>query len=134
MNDNRSEPSMCGRRVLVVEDELLVRMELEAFLDQKGIEVVGPTASAKAALHLLAFEDIDAAVIDLNLRGELSTPLAAALAERGIPFVVVSGYRAEDYRYPPLDTAEWISKPVEDEALLRALRRMFAKSRLESLR
>lgn len=81
-----------GRRILVVEDEMTIVMLIEDALLELGAEVVGPTAHLDVALRLAREERIDAAVLDLNIRGGNSYPLADILAERGIPFVFCSGY------------------------------------------
>lgn len=87
-------------RVLVVEDEMLVAIAIEDILADSHYAVVGPVGTLGAAMALLDRDDaIDAAVIDLNLDGESALPLADALAERGIPFVVCTGYG--DARLPP---------------------------------
>jgi DNA-binding NtrC family response regulator len=87
-------------RVLLVEDEMLVAMAMEDILAEANGEVVGPVGTLEGALALLEQDDaIDAAVIDLNLDRQSSLPLADALAERGIPFIVFTGYG--DVRLPP---------------------------------
>lgn len=85
-----------GRRVLVVEDEIFVAMMLEGMLDELGCEVVGPVAGVAQALAIIhAAGPIDAAVLDVNLNGQKSYPVADALAARGVPFVFSTGYRKE---------------------------------------
>ena len=74
---------LTGRRVLVVEDEALVAMLVEDALLDAGAAVVGPAATVTEALSLLTKETPDVAVLDLNLAGETSTPVADALALRG---------------------------------------------------
>lgn len=80
------------RKVLVVEDEALVAMLVEDALLDAGFAVIGPAATVEEALHLLGQEKPDAVVLDLNLAGETSTPIADVLAERGIPYVIATGY------------------------------------------
>jgi len=81
-----------GRRVLVVEDEVLVAWLLEDMLADLGCAVVGPAVSVKQALAMIDAEAIDVAVLDVNLNGQLSYPIADALAARGVPFVFSTGY------------------------------------------
>jgi CheY-like chemotaxis protein len=76
----------------VVEDEMLVAWLLEDMLGDLGCVVVGPAASVTQALTMLDAEAIDAAVLDLNLNGERSFPVADALAARGVPFAFSTGY------------------------------------------
>ena len=83
-----------GRLVLVVEDEFLIAMHLELLLQQHGWRVLGPAATVAEALRLLSGQTPDVALLDLNLRGELATPVAEELQARGVPFVLVSAYGA----------------------------------------
>jgi DNA-binding response OmpR family regulator len=82
------------RRILVVEDEALVAMLVEDALVDAGFAVLGPARSVAQALEMLNAETPDAAVLDLNLGGENSLSVADALAARGIPFLVATGYGA----------------------------------------
>lgn len=81
-----------GRRVLVVEDEMIIMMVIEELLVELGAEVVGPAAYLDVALKLAKEAPIDAAVLDINIRGGNSYSVADILADRGIPFVLCSGY------------------------------------------
>ena len=83
-----------GRKVLIVEDEALVAMLVEDALLDTGFAVIGPAATVEEALALLEREAPDAVVLDLNLAGETSTPVADWLAARGIPYVIATGYGA----------------------------------------
>ena len=81
-----------GRRVLVVEDEMTIVLVIEETLVGLGAEVVGPAARLDMALQLAREAKIDAAILDVNIRGGTSYPVADILAERAIPFVFCSGY------------------------------------------
>lgn len=81
-----------GRKVLVVEDEIMVAWLLEDLLADLGYAIVGPAARVNQALTMIETEAIDVAVLDVNLNGEMSYPIADALAARGVPFVFVTGY------------------------------------------
>lgn len=84
---------MAAKRVLVLDDEMLVAMMLEDMLMDLGYEVAGPFANLEDALGCASTERLDGAILDLNLgRGVLSTPVADALRERGVPFVLATGY------------------------------------------
>jgi len=90
-------PSAAGdltdRQILVVEDEYFIAEDIAQALRQRGATVVGPTGDANEAIALLASgRRIDAAVIDVNLRGESAFPLAAILRSRGVPFMFATGY------------------------------------------
>jgi DNA-binding response OmpR family regulator len=87
-----NSPSTRGRRILVVEDEYLLASALAEWLELMDMSVVGPAASIADALSLIARENIDFAIVDVNLRGTMSFPVAEALAARGVPFVFASGY------------------------------------------
>ena len=84
--------SFTGRSVLVVEDEVIVAWLLEDMLADLGCAVVGPAANVNQALAMIDAAAIDVAVLDVNLNGEMSYPIADALAARGVPFVFVTGY------------------------------------------
>lgn len=107
-----------GQRVLVVEDEALVAMELTRVLTAAGAEVVGPAGAIEEALDLLDGHAIDRALLDVNLGGRLITPVARALAGRRIPFVYLTGYQE-----PDVDGGPILRKPVATSALLGALAR-----------
>ncbi|KLJ01321.1 response regulator [Luteimonas sp. FCS-9] len=80
-------------RVLVAEDEYMLAMHLHDGLCARGFAVVGPVATLDAALALVEREpDLDAAILDVNLDGEKSYPLARRLRQTGVPFVFASGY------------------------------------------
>lgn len=117
-----------GRRVLVVEDETLVAMEFENLLQQQGCVVLGPAPRVNRALTLLDRERPDAAVVDLNLKGELATPVAAALSAQGVPFVLVTGYGELQSREPELQDAPRVDKPVHHRELLRVLAQVLESS------
>ncbi len=96
--------ALAGKRVLIVEDELLVALMLEDFLGDFGCDVVGPCGTVENALEAVRTEALDLAVLDVNLGGERVYPVAEALAERHIPFLFLSGY-GED-AIPP-GHADW---------------------------
>jgi CheY-like chemotaxis protein len=109
-----------GLRVLVVEDEMIIAEMIEMTLLDVGAEVVGPVARLDAAMRLAAEESIDAAVLDINIRGGSSYGVADILAERDIPFVLCSGYGnwalEERYRDRPR-----LTKPYTMQCLVAAL-------------
>jgi DNA-binding NtrC family response regulator len=81
-----------GRRILVVEDEAMVSMMLVDILTSAGGVVIGPAGSTKKALALIEQETIHCAILDVKLTDGMSVPVAEALAARGIPYVIASGY------------------------------------------
>lgn len=107
-----------GRRFLIVEDEPLVALVLTGALEDADATVVGTAASVDEALEFIAAEAIDAAILDCNLRGQSVDEVAAALTERGIPFVFVSGYGRGGLP-PSFDAAPVLGKPFTQTELLR---------------
>lgn len=99
----RHEPSLDGLRVLVVEDEMLIAMDLENALEEAGANVVGLAATLDRALILAERELPDAAVLDVDLKGQDVFPVADALLARGVPFLFHTGHATREslqVRYP----------------------------------
>ncbi len=111
------------RKVLVVEDEALVAMLVEDALVDAGFGVMGPAATVDEAMALLSRERPDAVVLDLNLAGETSTPVADVLAERGIPYVIATGYGASGLPAGHQD-AMVLAKPYDPAELTTMLGRL----------
>lgn len=109
-----------GKRLLVVEDEPLLAMELEAELQSLGFSVVGPALTIKDARRLIADEEVDAALLDVNLAGETSGELAERLQEKVVPFAFLTGYGREGLPSGFQD-AEIIPKPVVQARLIAAI-------------
>ena len=81
-----------AKQILIVEDEPLIAMMLEDFLDVLEQGVAGSVDTVAGALERVGLGDVDAAILDVNLRGgEKSTPIAEALADAGVPFVFATG-------------------------------------------
>jgi CheY-like chemotaxis protein len=110
-----------GLRVLVVEDDYLVAQVLIELLEDAGAVVVGPVGWVDEALALIADRTnrFDGAVLDVNLHGSKSYPIADALAARSIKFIFATGYSAEaldePYRHCPR-----CEKPFDQSALIAA--------------
>jgi CheY-like chemotaxis protein len=84
-------------RILVLEDEPLIAMMLQGWLEEIGCETIGPAHSVQSALDLLQGATLDGALLDVSLRdGEKCYPVASALRDRRVPFAFVTGYVAED--------------------------------------
>ena len=84
-----------GLQIMVVEDELLVAMLIEDTLLAEGCDVIGPFSTLVDAIREAGEQALDAAVLDVNLRGERVYPAAEILAARGIPFLLLSGYGSD---------------------------------------
>jgi DNA-binding response OmpR family regulator len=117
---------MPARRVLVVEDELLVALDIESIVTEAGMVVIGPASTAAEALRLIDTTTFDAALIDANLNGEPIDEVAAALGERTIPFAYVTGYGRESL--PAAHPAPIVTKPFDAAQLLAAVRQLLATS------
>jgi DNA-binding response OmpR family regulator len=114
---------LAGKRILVVEDEALVAMFVEDILFELSAEVIGPALSMERALAVAATEQIDAALLDVNIRGSPIDPVADLLRSRGVPMVFATGYgHSASVRVRGLPIVE---KPYTRDlicnALLRAL-------------
>jgi DNA-binding response OmpR family regulator len=115
------EGAIMSPRVLVVEDEFFIAFDISQQLADKGFEVVGPAPSVSKALKLVAEPGCDVAILDVNLGGETSEAVAHKLQESRKPFVVLSGYSAED-KLPWFGSAPVLPKPLRMEDLVAALR------------
>jgi DNA-binding response OmpR family regulator len=111
---------LADRRVLIVEDETLLALDLEMTLAECGCHVVGPVGSVAAAIEAVALGPPDMAVLDLNLNGESAVPIADALVERGVPFVFVTGHDRDHLPERHRDAAI-VGKPHRPADLLREL-------------
>ena len=111
-----SEAAQALPRVLVVEDEYLIRMLLEDMLSELGYELAAAVGSIAEASELAANADFNVAILDVNLDGAEIYPVADILARRGLPFVFVTGYGeaslSENYRGRPA-----LQKPFQSEQL-----------------
>jgi CheY-like chemotaxis protein len=112
-------PSGC--RVLVVEDEMLVLMNIEDMLADLGCEHVSAAANINQALALIHSQAFDVAMVDVNLDGSNSYPVADALVAHGVPFTFSTGYSGQSiedaYRDRPV-----LRKPYRNAELVEALR------------
>jgi DNA-binding response OmpR family regulator len=118
-----AEPRTAPARILVVEDESLIRMLLEDMLADLGYEVSATAATVEAARQLAASATFDAAILDVNLEGEEVFPVAEILASRNLPFVFASGYGHAALPEPFRDRPA-LQKPFQGaqlEAALKAL-------------
>jgi len=106
--------------VLIVEDDIMLGLAIGLCVEEAGYAVAAVAPSVEAALAALGRQTIDAALLDINLHGELVFPVANALAERGVPFVFVTAQSPdtipETHRGRPV-----VPKPYYDGALCAAL-------------
>ena len=109
-------------RVLVVEDEALIAIDIAQNLTDAGFEVVGPATSVARALRLIGEEGCDVGVLDFNLREETAEPIAHELRARGTPFIFLSGVSREMLP-TSIEDAVLLPKPVHPATLAAALHR-----------
>jgi CheY-like chemotaxis protein len=114
------ENSGAGKRILVVEDELMIRMLLQDMLDDLGHTLAGEAGRIDEALTLAKHGEFDLAILDVNLNGQPISPVVEVLLARGLPFVFATGYGQrgvpEPYRHSPT-----LQKPFQADALARAI-------------
>ena len=110
-----------GRRVLVVEDDFLVSLTTVDFLESIGCEVVGPAARLATAFELAQSESLDAAVLDINIAGDMVWPVAEVLWRRGVPFIFLSAHPRLSEIPIPFAAVPRLEKPLEKNRLLRHL-------------
>jgi CheY-like chemotaxis protein len=109
-----------GRRILVVEDEFLIRMLLEDMLTDLGYELVGVAGRVDEATELAQTKDFDLAILDVNLDGHDVYPVAELIGKRGLPYMFVTGYGGrglpDQYRDRPT-----LQKPFQLDELKKML-------------
>jgi two-component sensor histidine kinase/CheY-like chemotaxis protein len=111
-----AERHVAGNRLLLVEDEALTGMMMSEMLTELGFDVIGPFGRVADAIEAVGREDFHAAVLDVNLDGEMVYPVADAVAARGLPFVFITGYGSEgiDGRFAQVPV---LQKPIERQML-----------------
>lgn len=116
-----------GLRVLLVEDEFLVALDLEQTLRDAGCAIEGPIGDLASALRAVEEGSFDLALLDVNLGGQPVTAVADALAKRSVPMVFCTGYQAARLpeRYPGVAT---LMKPFQGADVVAALRRAAGRS------
>lgn len=124
MDQTTRESTLAGRRILVVEDMAMVAQEIEFILNRMDCGVIGPAANLDSAVNLVDSNDVDGVILDINLQGVASFPIADVLEERGIPFLFMTGYGSgsipHQYQHHPR-----LEKPFGHDDLARSLVRMF---------
>jgi len=112
-----------GKRILVVEDEYFIASDLKQALVQYGATVIGPVGDLNKGLSLLDCEPLDAAVLDINLEGSASYPIADLLVENAVPYLFLTGYDGwslpEKYQANPR-----MGKPFTVSAVISAIEQL----------
>lgn len=107
--------------VLIVEDEFLIALDLQAMLEKQGHQVLGPVGRVEQALKLLMRVQPDVAVLDLNLYGQIATPVAERLRELRVPFIIASADASVVNGNAVFAGIKRITKPIQQKHLLSAL-------------
>jgi CheY-like chemotaxis protein len=115
--------SLKERRILIVEDNYFLALEMSTLLKREGAQTIGPAASLRQALKLVRGEILHAAVLDVNLGEGDAYSVARELQARAVPFIFVTGYIE---RHVPFDLRHqiYLEKPVRPEHLIRVLRQI----------
>lgn len=106
--------------IMIADDEAMIAFDIEAALTDNGFNVAGMARDVQQALQLLETDKVDFAILDADLHGESAAPIAARLRAMNIPFVVASGYAADQIDW--LQDARLLQKPINYEQLLSAVR------------
>lgn len=109
-----------GKKVLVVEDEPIIAMDLKMSLGDLGYDVIGPTATADKALELIKDNKPDIAVLDFNIRGGTSEEIALYLIEQGVPVIFLSG-DSDRTNVDHLNACLLLQKPIQFSSLKSVL-------------
>ena len=112
--------SLQGVRVLILEDEYFIADELAHALRAAGGDPVGPVATVAQAEECLARGEVDAAIMDINLRGAMAYDFVERVAATGMPCLIVSGY-GEDALPDSLSNVPRLEKPINASAVMRSL-------------
>lgn len=115
-----------NHRMLIVEDEPLIAIEIEDALIEAEFRIAGVVSSVADAIALIQQGQCEGAVLDANLFGSSSAPIAEALTAQGIPYVVLSGYLSEQLPNA-LQSAPFVTKPLRVQQLQNALNALFPK-------
>lgn len=107
----------------MVEDEALIAFDIVSMLDSLGCDIVGPVARLSDALNIAVNERFDCAILDVNVRGGLITPVAEMLLDRGVPLLLSTGY-SESALPAILASQARLAKPYTTEQLERGLRQL----------
>jgi DNA-binding response OmpR family regulator len=113
-------------RILIVEDEPMIAFTLQDLLVEAGFKVTCVAAKLEKALTLIESAGCDAAIVDANLAGVSASPAAAALAARGLPFIVLSGYSPEQLQ-GAFPAAVFMKKPSRPAKIIQALKSIVYK-------
>ena len=126
LNDHRKA------RILIIEDEPMLVFCLEELLTEAGFEISDVASRLPRALAAIERGMCDAAIVDANLAGVSASPAVLALAARGVPFIVLSGYLPEQHT-SAFSGAHCLQKPCQPELLIKTLRGILPNNSLQEV-
>ena len=112
---------LSGQRILVVEDNYLVASALQQHLEELGCTVVGPVPSLDEGMAMVEDENLTGAILDINIIGGTSAPIAHALRDRGCPFFFITGYTSPRLLPDSLTDCRRLMKPIDETVLERTI-------------
>jgi DNA-binding response OmpR family regulator len=125
---NRFQPDMDGLRILLVEDNFLIASFLQRLLNDWGCQVIGPAPSVTQGRQLASTEQLDGAILDINIVGGDSIPVASVLQQRGCPVIFITGYGSPPGLPPSLTEIKRITKPIDEDVLQELIRAQFVRA------
>jgi DNA-binding response OmpR family regulator len=117
---------LAGRRIMVLEDDLMQALDLSASLSDAGALVLGPVATLDEAAQLVSAGNCDAAILDLRLRDRNATALARRLLTERIPFIVYTGYPDSAFFRSDWPGHELVTKPANIDELIGKIAALIA--------
>tara|TARA_R110002126_G_scaffold6119_18_gene32338 strand:- start:29971 stop:30369 length:399 start_codon:yes stop_codon:yes gene_type:complete len=121
MKPKTQQPDLAGLRVLVVEDNYVLAESMRWALEGYGSVVVGPAPNTARAFELLESSEVDGAILDIDLQGKSSAPIADRLRAAGVPFLFLTGYDGAILLPQHLHDVICLSKPVDPDTLAGTL-------------
>lgn len=115
-------------KILIVEDDFVIGLDMQTLLEAAGIETIGPVGTPQDALHRIAHDQPKAAFVDGNLNGQMAVAVAHGLRERSIPFAFVTGYSRE-HLPPGFNDVPIVRKPFDSIALIETARALLSRQR-----
>jgi len=126
---NETADALQGVRVLIVEDDYLVANSLRSNIESLGCEVVAMAPSVDSARDALSEKLLDGAILDVNIIGGSSEPIARELIGRSVPFFFITGYASPDIFAEDLRRRLSLRKPVDMDVLESTIRTLFTRHR-----
>ena len=121
MTDADHDAPFNEMKVLLVEDNFLVGISIKQQLEELGCDVTGPIATLNDALRTISELSVDCAVLDINIKGGTSQPIAQSLQASNTPFFFITGYKSPIMLAEEMKAIQRLNKPIEASMLRRAL-------------